>query len=245
MLIPQVLHYIWLGQKPMHPLMTQWRLKWAALHPTWKVKVWHEVTAMPAQLAHEDEILECRHADYLRKCPTLAKRSDVWRYDLLEQQGGIYLDTDFEPLRNIEILVADKEAFAGKCCTRYGWSSTDPVGKFKIEIGCSIMGTTPHHPWILDLFDHTEQQDPVEQLSLSFPYITQVTARHPGVHLFEPEIFYPIRWDQYANLRQDKGAGSLHKKAPPPEAYAVHQWSSNWFPNGLKPLGSNEKKQIP
>ena len=125
MLIPKIIHYIWLGNKPMHPLMIQWRLKWASLHPTWKVKVWHEVGGLPnTQLACEDEILECRHPGYLRKCPTLAKRSDVWRYDLLEQQGGIYLDTDFEPLKCIEPLVNELKAFAGKCCTRYGWSST-------------------------------------------------------------------------------------------------------------------------
>ena len=35
MLVPKVIHYIWLGSKPMHPLMVAWRKKWAELHPTW------------------------------------------------------------------------------------------------------------------------------------------------------------------------------------------------------------------
>lgn len=234
MLIPRVIHYIWLGSKPMAPLMDQWRAKWAELHPRWQIKVWREipeVTAIPIpRLAYGGEVLESRLPDYLKRCPTIAKRSDVWRYDLLERLGGVYLDTDFDPLKDIEPIINDKTAFAGRCITKYDWSKNNPSGKLKTEIGCSIIGATPHHPWLRELFGNIEEQDPVAPLSLAFPYITEITTRHSDVHLFNTEVFYSVRWDEYDHRQ------SHYIKTPPSEAYAVHRWSSLWFSNGLKTL---------
>jgi hypothetical protein len=76
------------------------------------------------------------------------------------------------------------------------------------------------------------EQDPIEQLALAFPYITQVTAGYPEVALFDTDVFYPVTWDRYAL----GGRRALKKESLPPETYAVHRWSSNWFAEGLRPL---------
>jgi mannosyltransferase OCH1-like enzyme len=232
-MIPKVFHYVWLGDAPMHPLMVQWREAWGELHPGWTVKVWRERGDLPSHaLACYDEVVECRYPAYLASCPTYAKRSDVWRYDLLEQHGGVYLDADVEPVKCVEALIGGESAFAGLCNTRYGWTDDDPVGRVVVEVGCSIMGAAPHHPWLQDLVLHVPEQDPVEQLALAFPYLTRVTARHPEVRLYPPETFYSVPWDHYAL----GGKRSLRREAAPEAAYAVHRWSSNWFAGGLRRL---------
>lgn len=228
MLIPKTIHYIWLGREPMPPLMNEWRERWAFLHPSWEIKIWNETDRLD-QLTDGNGTIKCQHSTYLSKCPTLSKRSDVWRYNLLEQLGGLYLDTDFEPIKCIEEITFDKKAFAGKCQIKHSWTQEKPEGKIKTEVGCALIGTTPHHPWMKELVDNIESCDPVEQLSLAFPYLTKITKHHPEVHLFESDVFYPIRWDQ---LREN----SQYKQPVPKSTYAVHQWSSNWFPNGLKLL---------
>lgn len=231
-LMPKVLHYVWLGEKPMHPLMQEWQQKWVALHPDWEVKTWREVEGLPPHLlACENELVECRCPAYLASCPTYAKRSDVWRYEILEQLGGVYLDADFEPVKCIEPLLDGIEAFAGLCKTVYDWSNANPAGKTKLEVGCSIMGAMPHHPWLRELVARTPEQDPIEQLALAFPYLTEVTARYPDVRLLDPEVFYPVTWDRYAR----GGRRSLKKEVLPEGTYAVHRWSSNWFTEGLRP----------
>ena len=234
MLIPNTLHYIWLGHKPMHPLMLDWQQKWGSLHPGWQIKTWKYNPDFPEHfLACGDEIVECRHPAYLYQCPTLAKRSDVWRYDILEQHGGIYLDTDFEPIKCIEPLIAEHSAFAGLCRTRCDWSDDNPEGRFITEVGCAIVGSTAHHPWLQDLVQGIPATDPATPLSLAFPYITAAASRFPEVHLFGTETFYPISWDHYAL----GGQQSLYTDDELPEkTYAVHRWSSNWFANGLKQL---------
>lgn len=233
-LIPKILHYVWLGTQPMHPLMTEWREKWRHLHPGWKINVWRQIDECPGCLLRndEDQLIECRAPEYLEKCPTFAKRSDVWRYEILEQLGGIYLDVDFEPVRNIEPLLDEIQTFAGLCTTYYGWNELHQDGKNKIEIGCSIMGSVPHHPWIRDLVRQIPRQDPKDKLSLASPFLTVVTGRHPDVSLFPPSVFYPVPWDHCAL----EGRRPLREEIVPDTAYAVHRWSSCWFAGSLKPL---------
>ena len=234
MLIPKVLHYVWLGRQSMHPLMDEWRERWASLHPGWEVKVWRESPDLPPHLlACGDQLLECRHPAYLASCPTYSKRSDVWRYDILEQLGGVYLDTDFEPIKCLEPILKGVRAFAGLVETRYGWSDDLHDGKVKIEVGCSLVGTVPHSPLARDLVEGIPRQDAQAQLSLAFPYLTEVVARHKdAVRLFSPDVFYPVTWDRYAL----GGRKSLRKEALSEATYAVHRWSSCWFSNSLKKL---------
>ena len=231
MLIPKIFHYVWLGTATMHPLMVEWREKFAKLHPDWQIKIWREDAQLPPHmLSCNDEIIECRNPLYLAKCPTYAKRSDVWRYDILEQQGGVYMDTDFEPIKNLEPLLENQTAFAGLCETRFGWDELNPKGFVKLEVGCSIMGNTPHHPWLQYLVEQTVYQDAMEPLSLAFPFITRSSFLFPTVHRFPVETFYPVSWDTYA-----RGGKRAHYKEVLPEGtYAVHRWSSNWFAEGLK-----------
>lgn len=88
MLIPRVFHYVWLGRAPMHPLMVRWREAWGKLHPGWSVKVWGERDHLPPfVLACEEHVVVCRHPRYLARCPTYAKKSDVWRYEIWSRRG--------------------------------------------------------------------------------------------------------------------------------------------------------------
>jgi mannosyltransferase OCH1-like enzyme len=230
--IPKTLHYVWMGPKPLHPIMQRWQDGWRTLHPQWTIKVWRDDPELPETILRCDsEMIECRHPEYLKHCRTYAKRSDVWRYEILEQHGGVYLDTDFEPLKCIDPLLENIGTFAGLCNTRYDWSDADPIGKIKTEVGCSILGCTPHHPWLFDLVRGIPGQDIVAQLSLAFPYLTGITGKHPEVKLYPVETFYAVPWDQYAL----GGRRALRKAPPPPGAYAMHQWSSAWYEEGLKP----------
>ena len=206
-LIPKVIHYIWLGEKPMHPLMIQWRQRWKSLHPEWKMKIWSESPGQPASLACQHETLNSSFPGLLRDSCHLSQRSNIWRYELLHRLGGLYLDTDFEPLKCIEPLVDGLEAFAGRCHVA---NSRDTA------IGCAMIGCIPRHPWTRDLIDNMATRDPGISMSLGSKYFTEITSRHPEVHLFESDTFYSQRCEQPG-----------HYKSPiPAAACAVHRWSS-------------------
>ena len=220
-LIPKIIHYIWLGKRAMHPLMDQWREGWARLHPDWEIKIWTEGSDV-GELTDGSQAMRSQHRHMLERCCHLSQRSNIWRYELIEQFGGLYLDTDFEPIRCIEPIIKDKSAFAGRAYTCYKETGV------KLEIGCSLIGSVPHHPWLRELSFFIDSQDPSANGSLGFGYFTQITNRHCEVHLFEPDVFYSTRND-------DQGK---YKPLVPPSAYAVHRWSNNWFHNGFYPLSA-------
>jgi mannosyltransferase OCH1-like enzyme len=222
-LIPKTIHYVWLGGKPMRPLMVQWRRRWESLHPGWEVKIWSETLGRPASLTCRHETLDSSFPGLLRDSCHLSQRSNVWRYELLHQLGGLYLDTDFEPLRCIEPLIGGLEAFAGRCHVA---NSTDTA------IGCAMFGCTARHPWTGDLIENMPSRDSRISLSLGSRYFGEITSRHPEVHLFEPDVFYSQRCEQPGHYKPPIPAG----------AYAIHRWSSKWFPDGFKPLADQAAK---
>jgi Mannosyltransferase OCH1 and related enzymes len=218
-LIPKTIHYIWLGGKPMHPLMLQWQRGWRDLHPEWDMKIWSESPGQTESLACKNENLNSSFPGLLRRCCHLSQRSNIWRYELIDRFGGLYLDTDFEPIKCVEPLMDGLEAFAGKCHV---------VNSPSTRIGCALIGCIPHHPWTKDLIKNMPNQDPGTSMSLGSSYFAEITSKHPEVHLFEVDLFYSQRSEQPG-----------HYKPPvPPTAYAVHRWSNKWFPNGFKPLTS-------
>ena len=121
----------------------------------------------------------------LEKCCHLSQRSNIWRYEIIEQFGGLYLDTDFEPSRNIEPIIEDKSAFAGGI----------PLIKDTREsekASCALIGSVPHHPWLRDMVMHLETKNPRHTAASGYGYFTSITSQHPEVFLFEPHIFYPV-----------------------------------------------------
>jgi len=114
-MIPRLVHQIWLGDTPMHPLMVRWRETWKALHPNWKVLLWESssnVSCIRSDL-NSGTVLSASplHEEMLRRSCHLSQRSNIWRYLLLMQFGGVYVDTDVEPYKSIVNLVDCLPAF--------------------------------------------------------------------------------------------------------------------------------------
>ena len=205
----------------MPTLICQWKTKWGHLHPGWSMKTWCEIPEQMNTLSCGNDVMNSSFPSLLQRCCHLSQRSNIWRYEIIEHWGGLYLDTDFEPIRNIEPLIESRKAFAGLAHTFYPM----PKGT-QIEAACALIGCTPHHPWTKDLVANIKTRDPSVSLSLGVNYFNEITSRHPEVNLFEPEVFYSHRYD----------VPSQYKPPVPSSAYAVHHWSSKWWPDSFKPV---------
>lgn len=92
MSIPYLCHQIWVGPSPIPPREAEWSKRWASLNPTWIHKV------------HGNEIYERFGNDpYVKymvaKGEKIAFITDRLRVLLLQDEGGVYVDMDAEPLR--------------------------------------------------------------------------------------------------------------------------------------------------
>jgi mannosyltransferase OCH1-like enzyme len=227
-MIPKLIHQIWLGDKPMLPLMVEWSERWKNLNPSWKVLLWHEIPGANLLWCEGSgwlvDGLTLEQASLLAKACHLSQRTNIWRYLLVKKFGGLYVDTDVEPFKPIDDLVRDFEGFAARRQSPYQIRE------------CAFFGAVPNHPWVRQLVAELPTCDPTATLSMGTSYFTRIIGQHPEVAVLpENEVLFRVPDDWCCAKREAKLPESGLASAPP-EAYAQHHWSSIWFPEGFAPL---------
>jgi len=219
--IPKVFHQIWLGPKPLPAHFKRWSEQWLALNPGWKLELWTD--------SHLPDIINRKEFDESEK---FAAKSDILRYELILQYGGVYMDTDFEPLRAIDPLLPNVTSFYGDerpdipCNAILGCAKDDPFYAHVVKAlpesfrgpGDIVDKTGPRFlKRSIEAFlgeGRTTQQDEGQQRR----------AQHKSadgsrqLHAFDWRIFYPYYYTEE------------HRKNDPfPDAYAKHHWTASWW----------------
>jgi len=128
MSIPKVIHYVWVGNKPLTPLALRCIESWKKHLPDYELKLWNEANSP----------MDHHYVQTMYKQKKWAFVADYIRFWALEREGGVYLDTDTEVLKSFDALLSHG-AFFGK--TKDGITAA------------GVIGTVPHHPVIQDILE--------------------------------------------------------------------------------------------
>lgn len=97
--IPQVFHYIWLGPRPFPEESVSNVRSWKEKHPGWVFKFWTDrpereppISGMEKHLIRDLPLSYL--APFLERTDNYGEKSDMLRYEILFQQGGVYVDHD-------------------------------------------------------------------------------------------------------------------------------------------------------
>lgn len=202
-MIPRTLHRVWLDE-PVPELYERWWERFGELHPGWELRTW----------ASSEELSWMQNWDLFRAFParkkqTYAFRADVARYEILARHGGVYVDTDCEPLRPLDGLLAEGSPFVA-------WCSDE-------ELDPSVLGSPPGHPAILAVVDALGS---VSSSASSPPgatgprFLTGLWRARPDVRRLPPISFFPFHWR--AMEREDD--------LPPERSLVRHHWAAGWKP---------------
>lgn len=101
--IPSTIHYFWINDGEMPELVKKCIKSWENKLPDFKIKYWN---------AENFNINICQYTKEAFEAKKYAFVSDYARLYVLYHEGGIYLDTDVEVLKNFDDLL-DNPAFAG------------------------------------------------------------------------------------------------------------------------------------
>ena len=102
-MIPKIIHYIWLGGNDEPQILKKCKASWKKYCPDYEIKRWDESNL------NIDCCNYCRQAYDTKK---YAFASDVLRFYILKDYGGIYVDIDVEILKPIDELLKN-EVFSG------------------------------------------------------------------------------------------------------------------------------------
>lgn len=147
------------------------------MHPSWDHKVWGN-----------DHGLQLENAAQFGAAPSYAAKADILRLEILYQQGGVYVDADFECHYAIDSLVTGAELV---------------LLSEGLLVTNSFIGARPEHPFIADLIAEISllskesfSRNHSEPLDSTGPgMLTRVLSRpespvfSPGTRVLAPDYF--------------------------------------------------------
>ncbi len=231
--IPLVVHMIWLGGK-LPEKWKQMRRSWIEKHPHWLHILWVDKAQDPEEGQQIDldqlhtymrsqdhkgkmfiidvSLLPLINKDAYGKAKNLGIKSDILRYEILYQFGGVYVDTDVECLTCFDMLHYRYDFYAGLVA--------DPV---VLYICNAIIACTQQNDiirtCIQDLGKHVIKGTQIwwlETSTTSGPLHLTTTIAHydklfAGANVvLPPSFFYPKVGE------------------PQKESMAIHHWAASW-----------------
>lgn len=219
--IPKVVHQIWLGSpvpKKFEKIMKTW-MHWHG----WEYKLWTESEVAKITLIN---------AEAYNKIKNFGAKSDILRYEILYQFGGLYVDTDFECFC---------PAFFDWAAEQYDFFSGIETMKGcpKLHICNALIASKPGHPLLEKMLQ--ELQGLKGNLSLG----DIINATGPGFLtqqflqyydspdqdtqdiIFTPTYFYPISKAEFSLKKKEQD------KLIRDETVALHYWSGEWLKGSL------------
>jgi mannosyltransferase OCH1-like enzyme len=214
--IPKKIHQIWLGSEIPQKYQA-WSDSWKKFNPDYEYRLWTDADL-------KEENIHITDWEVFNTISNMGQKSDYLRYHILNQFGGVYVDTDFECLKSFDSLL-DIDFFAG--------ISYDKVPIVNI----AIIGSISNHPIlqrILAVMKVKPSDTSKEVFRSTGPlfftdvFFEMVDGYKEGVVAFPPDYFYPF--PNQLGFKELNGKDYIKDCS-----YAVHYWDVSWIkPKGRK-----------
>lgn len=206
-MIPKKIHYVWIGGSKgnlENICINSWREKL----PEFEIIEWNE---------HNFDIEnEIEGKPFLQECykkKLWAFISDYIRLKALYEQGGVYMDTDMQILKDITPLLGRSSVF-------FGYEDDE-------HISAGIIGSTKGHPAFKKLLDFYESDIISADIYTIPKVITRVIHNNykqidkntfeDGIYVYDVEYFYPFSY------REDFTYECIKENT-----YGIHWWGKSW-----------------
>ena len=197
------IHFCWFGSQLPQDLAARLD-RWQKLHPSWAIRNWNESNIDVSGCAYAKGCLQRKDWAYL---------SDYVRLQILAKEGGVYLDTDVELLKPLDVFID---------------------GSFHIgymhncALGTAVMISPPKHPLVSRLIDQYRKL-PANNGINNNAILTEFFLKHvegfllTGRSWSNPNIkVHPKTWFEQPTL--DEAGG-----------FAIHLFNRAWDPKAVHP----------
>lgn len=184
-MIPKIIHYCWFGRGVMPELAQKCIATWHEHMPDWEYKLWNEDNFNVNSVPYTKEAYEAKKYAFV---------SDYVRLWALRNEGGLYLNVDFEVFKPFDELLG-YHAFAG-----FEGSKHQPVMM-------GVCASEPQGEWVTDMLSayqdrHFVLPDGTLDMTTNVQFVNEC-MRHEGfeqngkeqdykdLHVFPVEYFCP------------------------------------------------------
>jgi mannosyltransferase OCH1-like enzyme len=212
--IPKIIHQIWIGS-PVPTAFIPYMQTWKDMHPDWQYILWTDENI---------HLLHLYNQEFFDKTDNPGVKSDLLKWEIVYQYGGVYVDVDFECLRSLDMFHYLYDFYTG----------LQPLDTQFLQLGAALFGAIPHHP-ILKHCIETIKDDwhhkgaPTKSGPVHFTKSFYQKADCPELIniAFPASYFYPLgcRQSDYAYQEWLNNG-----------AFAIHHWAKSWMPNTYRPM---------
>lgn len=211
--IQNIIHFIWIGNNKIPDTYIEYIESWIKKHSNYKFCFWND-----------ENIPILINQKYYDDAKTYAMKADILRYELLYFFGGIYVDTDFLCIKNIDKIISKYDGFSGYESSKY------------IAIG--LMGFKKYDNILFNIIKNIPYNIIFNTNNKSIPeltgpiYFTKMWNKYKNDnhHSFSQNYFYSYTFEDKDNQR---------KYIINNDTYAIHTWGYSWKKNNVETL-SNE-----
>ncbi len=215
--IPKIIHQIWLGGK-LPERYKEIQKSWQEFHPDWEYRLWTDEDA---------KVFKMQNRKLFESATNFGEKADIFRYEILYQMGGLYVDTDFECLRPFDVLHKLLDFYTGLDTIEKSAQSPRLLN--------GLIGCIPGHPIIKQCLDTMSGDGPREDLDLiqfrTGPgLITRTFCQFFDDRTYKnvalpSSFFYPIPSPE----RDGTLGGAIKDAWVEEESFAVHYWDGSWI----------------
>lgn len=229
--IPKVIHYCWLSDDPYPAKIKRCIDSWLKQLPDYEIKLWN---------THNFDIESVPYVFEAYKAKKWAFAADYIRMYALYHEGGIYLDSDVEVVKNFDPFLCHnffssleyhpsqiERTGAEKLIDKDGHRIADEYVS-GIQIQAAVMGAKPHCSFVKDVLDWYAENNFV------------FNHDKPGDTLLSPQIYARVA-EKYGFIYKDVDqelsdgikiyrseifAGNKHEVTP--ASFAIHNCAHSW-----------------
>ncbi len=230
--IPKVIHFIWLGPNPFPKESLENVRSWVEHHPNWTFKFWTDRRrALPHPSMEMHLVTDFKFTklkDCFQQSDNYAEKSDLLRYEILNQEGGLYVDHDVRCFKAFSPFHYNFDLYCGL------EPPHKPILSSSISVNNNIIGVKPGHPVMQKAIDRVKER--WDEVGMAYPgddkesIIYRVAQR--SFIAFEDAVKSGA--DQEGNTDIIFPAAYFNRIDDDFALFAHHYYASTWFEDETK-----------
>ena len=225
-MIPKIIHYCWFGNNPKPALALKCIESWKKYCPDYEIKEWNE---------NNYDIGFCNYSRQAYGKKKWAFVSDVARFKILYENGGVYFDTDVELLRPIDSLL-ETSGFMGFETTMWGLYGNKSEEHWLLNPGLG-MGAEKKSPVLNKLLnEYTTRLFENDDGTLNLETICEYTSKFfyeggmRSANVFQKIFGYDLYPKDFFNPMNSKTGKIKTSK----ETFSIHHYAASWTSKSQK-----------
>jgi len=230
--VPKVIHFIWIGPNSFPKESLENVRSWVDHHPDWTFKFWTD-RRRPLPHSHMKlhlvtdftftQLEECYH-----NSNNYGEKSDILRYEILNQEGGLYVDHDVKCFKSFLPFHKNFDLYCGI------EPPHRPVLSSSVSICNNIIGVRPGHPVIKAAIDQVKKH--WEEFAIAYPGSDKesIIYRVANRTFIVFDDAFKAKGDQGSNKDIAFPAAYFNRIDEDFALFAHHYYASTWFDDETK-----------